>query len=73
MTGVTAGLIFASACAFGGALSRTNRAALVLLGLAAVPPLVLGVLSMAMGPAFLLAAGLLVAALVKLAAAAPAR
>lgn len=73
VAGVTASLIFASVCALGAALSRTALAALVLLGLAVVPLLAWGVLSMGMGPAFLVAAGFLIAALVKVAPAARAR
>lgn len=61
----TANLIFASVCALAAALSRIYRAAVALLCLAVVPLLVWGVLSMAMGPAFLIAAGFLIAALVK--------
>lgn len=66
-------LVFASVCALGAALSRTYRAAIVLLSLAVVPLLAWGVLSMAMGPVFLIAAGFLIAAVVKVASTARAQ
>lgn len=73
VTAATGSLVFASVCALSAALSRAYRAAIVLLSLAVVPLLVWGVVSMAMGPAFLIAAGFLLAAVVKVASAARAQ
>lgn len=70
VAGITASLVLASVCAFGAVLSHTKRAALVLLCLALVPLLVSGAASMGMGPAFLIPAAFLIAALVKIASAA---
>lgn len=65
VVGIAASLFIAAVCATGAVLVRSRRATVVLLAVAVVPLLIWGLLSMTIGPLLLLAAGFLIAALVK--------